>query len=108
MSFAILGLGTAVPPTSVTPAEAVRVAERLCCRSAEQAELLPALYRQTGIRTRHFAFPQEVVTDVLEGTRTSGSVFLPQEDSAEDRGPTTGQRMLHYVREAGPLALQAA
>jgi predicted naringenin-chalcone synthase len=107
MSFAIVGLGTALPATCVTQAEAVQVAHRICCRSAEQADLLPALYRQTGIRTRHLVFAPQVVQDVLQGTHTSGSVFLPR-DEPSHRGPTTAQRMEHYIHEAGPLALRAA
>jgi predicted naringenin-chalcone synthase len=107
MSLVILGLGTALPTTSLTQDEAVRVAERLCCRDSEQAVLLPTLYRQTAIARRHLAFGQDVVIDILNGTRISGSVFLPR-DGADDPGPTTAQRMEHYVREAGPLVLRAA
>src|SRR5712692_7167587 len=107
MSLAILGLGTALPTTQVTQAEGVKVAERICCRNQDQAAHLPGLYRQTGIATRHLAFGRDVVCDMLQGTRYSGSVFLPREEE-NDRGPTTGQRMEHYIREAGPLALRAA
>jgi predicted naringenin-chalcone synthase len=107
MSCAIIGLGTALPPTRLTQTQAMHVAQRICCRDGDNADLLPALYRQTGIRTRHLAFAEAVVQDVLRGTRTSGSVFLPREEPA-DAGPTTAQRMEHYIREAGPLALRAA
>jgi predicted naringenin-chalcone synthase len=107
MSFAILGLGTALPATALTQAEALTVAQKICCRTAEQAGLLPALHRQSGITTRHVAFGPEVVRDVLQGTCTSRSVFLPRGEDG-DPGPTTAQRMEHYVREAGPLALRAA
>jgi predicted naringenin-chalcone synthase len=48
-----------------------------------------------------------VVRDVLEGTRRTGSVFLPR-GTADDWGPTTGQRMRQYAQGAGPLALAAA
>jgi predicted naringenin-chalcone synthase len=106
MSFALLGLGTALPTTALTQDESVQVAQKLCCRNGEQAELLPSLYRHTGIQARHLSFSTQVVGDVLAGTKTSGSVFLPS-DNDEDYGPTTGQRMEHYVREAGPLALRA-
>jgi predicted naringenin-chalcone synthase len=47
------------------------------------------------------------MADVLQGTKYSGSVFLPRE-GADDPGPSTGQRMEQYVREAAPLAIQAA
>jgi predicted naringenin-chalcone synthase len=107
MSLALLGIGTALPATSVTQAEGLKVAERICCRTQEQAELLPALYRQSGINRRHLAFPADLMADVLQGTEHSGSVFLPREGT-ENPGPTTAQRMQHYVREAGALALEAA
>src|SRR5260370_23242924 len=47
------------------------------------------------------------MADVLHGTKPSGSVFLPR-DGPDDPGPSTGQRMQHYVGEAGSLAIQAA
>src|SRR5262249_48947675 len=77
------------------------------CQVRDQAEMLTSLYRQTGISRRHLAFDRTVVVDILEGTDFSGSVFLPR-DMASDPGPTTGQRMEQYFREAGPLALRAA
>src|SRR5881275_2481289 len=107
MALALIGFGTAVPDTVVTQAEAVRIAERICCRSEGHPELLPVLYRQSGVGRRHLAFPREVMVDVLEGTSHSESLFLPQADP-NDCGPTTSQRMQHYVREAGVLAIEAS
>ncbi len=107
MSLAIVGLGTALPPTLVTQTDALQLAKMICCRTEDQADLLLSLHRQTGIATRHLAFPREVVADVLEGTRKTDSVFLPGCDE-DDRGPTTRQRMEHYVQLAGPLAVRAA
>ncbi len=107
MNLALIGLGTALPSTAITQAEAVRIAERICCRTDGQADLLPALYHHSGIRNRHLAFSQEVMADVLQGTKQSGSVFLPR-DGHDDPGPTTGQRMQHYVEEAGGLAILAS
>ena len=107
MSLAILGIGTALPITAVSRDESIKVAQRLTDRKAEQADLLPALYRQSGIMNRHLAFPPGVVDDVIEGTRHTGSIFLPSEQFT-DPGPTTAQRMAHYRREAGPLAIQAS
>jgi predicted naringenin-chalcone synthase len=107
MNLAILGLGTALPATSVTQAESIKIAQMICCRSEEQAELLPALYRQSGITTRHLTFDREVVSDVLEGTNRSGSPFLPC-DKDSNPGPTTAKRMQHYVRQAVPMAVRAA
>jgi predicted naringenin-chalcone synthase len=107
MTLAILGLGTAVPPHAITQARAAEVAGIVCCRTAEHAAVVPALYRHTGIETRHMVFGDAVVRDVLGGTAETGSAFLPA-GTADDHGPSTGSRMEHYVAEAGPLAARAA
>jgi prepilin-type processing-associated H-X9-DG protein len=107
MSFTIIGMGTAVPPTAMSQAEACAVARSLCCRTHEQATWLPLVYHHTGIENRHSTMGREVVQDVLQGTRLSGSVFLPTGRDG-DCGPTTGQRMRHYAEHAGPLAQRAS
>jgi predicted naringenin-chalcone synthase len=107
MSLALVGLGTAVPATRVTQAEAMAIARALCCRTDEQATWLPGLYANSGIATRHLAFDAAVVRDLLDGTRHSGSPFLPR-GTPDDRGPTAGARLRHYVEQAGPLAVRAA
>jgi predicted naringenin-chalcone synthase len=107
MSFAILGLATALPPLCLTQEESLDLACALCCRTEEQATWLPALYRQSGISTRHLVFDRSVVNDILHGTRLSGSAFLPAEVDG-DQGPTTKQRMHYYAEHAPPLALRAA
>jgi predicted naringenin-chalcone synthase len=107
MTLAILGIGTSLPATAVTQAEALKLAQKICCRTPEQAELLPTLYRQSGITRRHLAFGREVVDDVLHETRASGSVFLPG-NGHHDPGPSTRQRMQHYREQAGPMAIRAS
>jgi alpha-pyrone synthase len=107
MSFAILGIGTALPPTRVSQRDASSIARSLCCRTAEHETWLPAMYDQTGIHTRHLALGADVIADLKHGTRHSGSVFLPR-GADDDCGPTTRQRMEHYARLAPPLALEAA
>src|SRR6476661_7286937 len=107
MSFAICGLGTAVPETVITEVESMLVARRLCCSTVEQAMWLPQIYKQSGIKRRHLALDAQVYRDVLDGTRLSDSPFLP--DRHPDKsGPTTAERLEHYTASAGPLALQAA
>ncbi len=49
---------------------------------------------------------RDALNDVLQGTRTSGSRFVPE--GPGDRGPDTAERMRVYQREALPLALVAA
>jgi alpha-pyrone synthase len=107
MSFAILGLGTAVPPTVFHQTTAAEIARSVSCRTKEQETWLPTIYSQTGIQTRHMAFAQEVVDDMVNCTRHTKSVFLPR-GTADDHGPSTGQRMQHYVQEAAPLAREAS
>jgi predicted naringenin-chalcone synthase len=107
MTFAILGMGTAVPPTTIDRTEALRTARVVCCRTEEQAAWLPTVYGNTGVRRRHLALGRDVVDDLLAGTRRSGSEFLPT-GTADDHGPTTGQRMRRYAELAPPLATTAA
>jgi predicted naringenin-chalcone synthase len=107
MSFAILGLGTAVPGTDLPQEQGQQVALRLGYRTAEQASWLQSIFDNLGIRRRHIVLGPDVVWDIVHGTRASGSPFLPS-GAPDDRGPTTAQRMQHYAAGAGPLALQAA
>jgi predicted naringenin-chalcone synthase len=107
MSFTILSIGTALPSTKVDQAEGLRLLRALCCRTREQAAWLPGVYANSGVRTRHLALGADLVRDVLEGTRHSGSVYLPG-GAPDDRGPTTAQRMQHFAELAPPLALRAA
>jgi predicted naringenin-chalcone synthase len=107
MSFAILGLGTALPPHTISQARAAEVAQVMCCRTEEDASVLPNLYRHTGIATRHMVFGDRIVEDVLQGTAATQCIFLPT-GAAEDHGPSTRQRMEYYAQEAPPLALEAA
>jgi predicted naringenin-chalcone synthase len=107
MTFAILSVGTALPPTAVAQTDALRVAQALCGRTEEETAWLATVYAQIGIDTRHLVLGPEVVQDMREGTRHTGSPFLPA-GTEDDRGPTTGQRMQHYARLAPPLALRSA
>jgi predicted naringenin-chalcone synthase len=105
--MAFLGFGTALPEALLTQEEAKGIAEVLCCRAPEDVTWLPVMYGQTGIDTRHISLGRAVVRDILDGTRHSGSIFLPK-DCPDDAGPTTGQRMQLYAEFAIPLAVRAA
>jgi predicted naringenin-chalcone synthase len=86
---------------------AAGIAQKICCRTEDQAVVLPNLYRQTGIEQRHMVFGEAFVHDVVHGTHETQDVFLPSGDP-DDLGPRTGHRMQRYVKEALPLALNAA
>jgi predicted naringenin-chalcone synthase len=106
MPLAILGLGTAVPDVLVTQDEAQKVAETLCCETAEQATFVPAIYAGSGISNRYMCLGRAVVDDIRDGTRFSGSPYLPTGLPGE-KGPTTRQRMAIYNAEAPALALRS-
>src|SRR5438552_8301041 len=106
MSISLIGLGTALPPNRVTQEQGARVAQVLCL-DPRQAPLVPTLYRQTEITGRNMVIGEDVVRDVIDGTRHSESVFLPTGRPGE-RGPTTSQRMHLYNEEAPKLALEAS
>jgi predicted naringenin-chalcone synthase len=89
-----------------TQEQAARIAQVLCL-DPRQAPLIPTLYRQTGIDGRNLVLEEDLVRDVLAGTRHSRSVFLPKEQGP-DSGPTTRERMEVYSVKAPPLAIEAA
>jgi predicted naringenin-chalcone synthase len=107
MSFAILGLGTAQPPTVVTQEESAAAAQTICCRTPKQAAFVAMVYRMSGIETRHVVFQASMVRDILDGTAESQSAYLPSGRDS-DLGPSTGVRMQSYAEEAGKLAIPAA
>lgn len=107
MTFAILGLGTAVPETELAQNEALLVNQKLCCSSREQETWLANVFEHSGLQKRHIVLHKQVVRDILDGTRLSQSVFVPK-STADRLGPTTGQRMEVYSRHARPLVLKAA
>lgn len=107
MSFAILGMGTAVPPAAITAEEGLGIARVLGGPTARNSGFLAAVYTGTGNRQRFQVIGRDVVRDVLEGTRDSGSVFLPSGEPAY-LGPTTAQRMSVYAEEAPKLAIASA
>jgi alpha-pyrone synthase len=106
MSFSILGIGTAAPSTIVDRKDALGLARALCPRTAETS-WLPSMYGNSGVNRRHVALGRDAMDDLLNGTRHSGSPFLPG-SAPDDRGPTTAERMRHYAEFAPPLATEAA
>lgn len=107
MTLSILAIGTSVPTTVLTQEQAVGLCRVFCVRDPEDETWLPLMYGQTGIKTRRIIHENQLVEDVLNGTRESHSVFLPS-GRRNDCGPTTGQRMKIYAERAGMLALESA
>ena len=103
MAVRIRGLGTVVPEHSISQDDAAELAIGLCCNTAQQTKLLPALYRRTGVRTRHCV--------ILEASTNGGPAqqsFYANARDEDDSGPPTSVRMDRYETEAGQLACIAA
>jgi predicted naringenin-chalcone synthase len=93
MSFAIWGLGTALPERSITQELAAELTSKVSGHDEEQARRLAALYRRSGVRKRHVA-----LLDRLDVTaEPDGSL-----------GASTRERMEHYEEAIRPLAREAA
>ena len=83
MSFAILGVGTALPANRVDQASAAHMARIICSRTAEEATMLGHLFEHAGIDTRHIVVERHVTDDLSNGTEHSRSVFLPAVSGAD-------------------------
>jgi predicted naringenin-chalcone synthase len=93
----IAGIGTANPPHTISSADAAEIAQGLAHQSPERGRLFHALYRRSGVLTRHSA-----VLTASDGELAARQTFFGPEE------PTTLSRMRRYETEAGPLAVSAA
>ncbi len=100
--FHLLGMGTAVPPHSISQEEAAKLAQGLCCRTEHESERLSTLYRHTQVNNRG-----SVLLNKPNGA-DSRQTFFPPTIGEPSLSPTTDQRMTRYAQEAGPLALAAS
>ena len=102
MSATILGIGTAMPPHTIAQDDAAELAKAFCCHTDEQARLLPMVYKRTHIDRRG-----SVLLEEAKGSGLQQAFFAPAVGDA-DSGPSTGQRMQRYAKDAAPLALAAS
>ena len=95
------GIGTAVPPHSITQTQAAELARQFCGVGDEHTRVLPVLYRRAGVATRRSV--------LLEGEENpQRQSFFAAAENADDWGPTTGQRMERYASESGVLGTEAS
>jgi len=106
MSFAILGIGTAVPANRYTQDEAVEVARVVSCETDDQAKLLQVIYRQTHIDYRHMIYNRDDYNEVVETAQENGGRYRSK--NQDDFGPDTADRMAIYEREALPMAMRSS
>ena len=107
MSLSLSGLGTAIPPGRIDQDEALQCARILGQVTLRDAAWLAPVYGHSGVKSRYQVVGRPLVDDLLNGTRVSGSPFLPRDES-DETGPTTAQRMEQYAAEAPTLAVEAA
>lgn len=103
MTVQLSGIGTALPEHRLSRDEAVELHATFCGFDEGNARTLRALYRRSGIDTRH-----SVLLDASEGELASRQSFYPPAESEDDRGPTTVRRMAMYEEHAPRLATAAA
>lgn len=97
MSAIVAGIATAVPRHRIHQADAVEIARSFSCETRDQERRFAAIFRLSGVETRHSA-----VLDASVGERSSRQSFYGA------TSPTTRQRMDAYEQHAGPLAARAA
>lgn len=103
MSFSLEGIGTALPEHRLTQEEAVELHATFCRFEKREARTLRALYRRSGVKTRH-----SVLLEGSEGSLPERQRFYPPAEADDDRGPTTVRRMEMYERHAPGMAVSAA
>lgn len=99
MTLHLAGLGTATPCHAIDQERAARIAQTLYPGSEEVQDLLPLLYRHTGIRQRG-----SVVLEQDPGTHDVPQSFFQPVKTSDMHGPTTADRMRQYELHAADLA----
>lgn len=95
MRCSIKGLGTALPPDSVTQQEALALSQDVICDDRRQARWMQTLFLHSGVERRHTVIPWKT------------GYAWSREHAETGRGPGTAARMQLYARHAPPLALHA-
>lgn len=103
MSLPIRSIATSLPPRIALQKEAAELAPAFCAADDRQARMLRLLYRKSGVTKRH-----TVCVRGESGPLQDRIPWFPLATDAEDRGPTTGDRMGWYAAEAPGLAREAA
>ncbi len=101
MSIAIIGLGSAVPANWLSQTESCNHAKLYSGRQGEQYKLLDQLYRRTTITKR-----SSVLIEETNNIRANAD-FFPAPLTANDKGPSTAQRMHTYNLHAANLSALA-
>lgn len=97
MFATIAGIGTALPSHRIERSDSEAITRGFCCQTEDHRRTLAAIFRRSGVETRH-----SVLLDSSEGDRASRQSFYGEQS------PTTAERMRAYEHHAGPLAATSA
>jgi predicted naringenin-chalcone synthase len=98
----ITGLGVAAPKYSIAQSDACEITHVFNCENDEQRRKLTAIYLRSGVRERGSVLLRGASGSLAE----RGEFFAPRRD-ADDRGPSTAERMERYEQDSLPLAVRA-
>ncbi|QEG42018.1 type III polyketide synthase [Roseimaritima ulvae] len=96
MTCSILGLGTALPDETISQEESLTLSRDVICEDKRQRRLISALYRKSGVETRHIVVPWQT------------GYAWSQLNADSGRGAGTELRMQTYATYAPPLAATAS
>jgi len=101
MNTYLRGLGIAAPPISIGQSRLAAMAKSMSNLTTRQDEFVSNVYEGTQIDVRGSVL-------FRCGSEAQGEMdFYPQASDRQDGGPTTGDRMARYLKEAPALALPA-
>jgi len=97
-------IGTAVPRHCYDRARDLEVARLILRPTAEQESWIPGVYAKSGIEKRYYVLGEAELDDLVRRPLAG----MTEKERSEWNGPSVGQRMGYYEREAKTLAVQAA
>ncbi len=103
MNMNILGMGTALPPHSISQRDAATFVQARHGRTDRQRKFIEEIYLHAGVERRYSA-----VLLHNDGPLDARQAFFSVPVDADDQGPTTAQRMQVYSEAAPALAVAAA
>ena len=105
MNLQILGMGSAVPPHSITQRDAATIVieQSINGRTDRQHHFVEEVYLHAGVEQRH-----SVILKANEGALEKRQTFFQAPAHPQALGPTTAERMRVYAEAAPALGIGAA
>lgn len=103
MATIITGIGTAVPECRIDQNAAYAATQWLCCDSDQQRRVMELIYQGAGVQERG-----TVLLSKAENTLAPSDTFFKPRRDAEDRGPTTQERMEKFEEYSLTMAMKSS